>query len=543
MRSTSHERVVELRSEGKHHALERVAEGIVLLSDATGVLGFLKAPPGETSIRWAGFVENDAVLVLGARRIHRAATPADAVAGTFEALAELDADVTSLVSAGSHVVGAVPRAGGAVYTSHDGGRTFQRMKRPGKVDIAAMALRTDGALVLAVEDPLPPGMGRVTMEARTFTRLPGSGFRAGPDVDRNLVWQRGDTILARVADAPSRAKLHGLDAKGRWIPIDPPSPWLDFAWPAVTFGPGVERDRPGLPTPPVPGNEPETGWLLTHGWSGLRLPDECSKALCLRSRKPVPSAATVLAFSDGQCAKAHSELKHERREHRYRGGGATYARHRRVCDTSHPLLRGGTVFVRHDGEDRLTRLPASCGSGWVSGNERSVFVYCEGERGSAPAMLHVTETGHIESLASKVPAHLELKGAEVAGDGTTVLFVNDGAWLCSPGKPASCAPIERDRLLAARPLPRGRALLAREGANEGELALEVVGERVPARVTVTVPERVFELEVTEAGHVRLWLGVPSGEVAPVEIAGERRDARAFLVRVDGTLDPEETATP
>ncbi len=56
-----------------------------------------------------------------------------------------------------------------------------------------------------------------------------------------------------------------------------------------------------------------------------------------------------------------------------------------------------------------------------------------------------------------------LLGAESASDGTTVVMAEKAAWLCRP-EPAACVPVERKDLLAARPLPGGRALLAIRGA-------------------------------------------------------------------------------
>src|SRR5689334_9252299 len=50
------------RSEGKRHALQRTADGILVLSEERGVLGFLKSPVPGAELQWAGFVDDDAVL-------------------------------------------------------------------------------------------------------------------------------------------------------------------------------------------------------------------------------------------------------------------------------------------------------------------------------------------------------------------------------------------------------------------------------------------------------------------------------------------------
>src|SRR6185503_9694595 len=77
-------KVAELRSEGKRHALERTADGIVVLSEERGVLGLLKSPARGAEVRWAGFVDDDAILIATHDALHRAATPDDAIAGKLE---------------------------------------------------------------------------------------------------------------------------------------------------------------------------------------------------------------------------------------------------------------------------------------------------------------------------------------------------------------------------------------------------------------------------------------------------------------------------
>src|SRR5262245_15704909 len=55
--------VAPLHSDGRRHALARTAYGIVIASEADGVLGFLRRPAPGGEVRWAGFVDDDAILL------------------------------------------------------------------------------------------------------------------------------------------------------------------------------------------------------------------------------------------------------------------------------------------------------------------------------------------------------------------------------------------------------------------------------------------------------------------------------------------------
>ncbi len=134
----------ELRSDGKHHALARTRDGIVMVSEADGVVGFLASPAGGSAVRWAGFVDDDAVLVAAEGTLFRAATPADAVAGRAERVGSLAPRASLMASAGRWGVVAAPAEGGAFLVSSNSGRTFAGTTRPtGK--LTDLTVRSDGA--------------------------------------------------------------------------------------------------------------------------------------------------------------------------------------------------------------------------------------------------------------------------------------------------------------------------------------------------------------------------------------------------------------
>ncbi|APR82623.1 Hypothetical protein A7982_07972 [Minicystis rosea] len=276
------------------------------------------------------------------------------------------------------------------------------------------------------------------------------------------------------------------------------------------------------------------GGGLVGGW-GFR---DCHHATCLTHRVFVGERPRAQAFHDGECAVEHVQERTQtiipldpiaaQGPDRITG---------RTCDERRPPRRGSTLLL-HGNEPRIARLPIFCAQGRIIGTAHAAFAQCSASYGGRASIQRVSPDGALTELAAM--ADPRLLGAESASDGTTVVMAENAAWLCSP-EPAACVPVERKDLLAARPLPGGRALLALRGAGDDELRLELFGETGASPVLVQASRHVLELEVTAEGHVRLWTSA-TGKWFGTDAAGRKKAGiEASLVRADGQLVPEPAA--
>jgi hypothetical protein len=536
--------VSRLRSEGKQHALERMADGIVVVSEERGAVGFLKSPAQGTAIRWAGFVEGDAILVATSDALYRAATPDDAIAGTFEALEKLDPAATMLASAGKVVVAAAPGAGGAFYESRDGGKHFAAGKRPASGPIADLAVRADGVIVVAIEkEPITDAHGQKGLRAEVHVRRGAGAWSKGPLAEATydrVVTHRGDSITVLSPAKPgdkSRVERLGLDAKGKWVAADYPGSWLGFTWTNAYIEAEVPVERPGFPKPPGK----EEGGL---GLLGGLFRGDCRGFECLGNRSALGAPPPVRAFHDGQCDKGRVVTRTEKvKVLRSAGQEEREESHSwDECDPKAPVKRASTLVVREGEHARLARLPITCAAGRVVGTDRASFVYCSAKHAGRPSIHAVSPSGALAEVVSSAPDELEFYGAESVSDGTTVLFADKGVWVCRAG--AACASVVHEGFLAARPLPGGRALVVRRGARTNQALLDLFGEPGAAPFRISAAGNVLEVEITAEGYIRLWTSPSLMRLESPESLARRRDAAridGFLVRGDGKLVPDPAA--
>lgn len=520
----------KLRSEGKRHALERTSYGVVMLSEERGVIGFVKH---ATPIRWAGFVEDDAVLAASGGTLLRAASPDDAVAGRFEPIGSVDPTATLLASSGKTIVAAAPEDGGVLLVSRDGGKRFVAEKRPAPGRIESVAARVDGIVVVAIEQERFKGPygGNGVRAAAYVARGPGAWAKGpvGEAFYGPVLSQRGDDISIPVPKPDKDETRHehtGLDTRGRWIVSRYAPSWLDFAYSGTHVGIGIPHERPGFPTPPK--GDDMNGLLGILGGIASSRP-QCRGAACLARRKPVSSVAMARAFHDGVCAKGDVVTRKETHQI-MRGPGFRDSREEtqiiRECGRDAPAARAPSLLLLGASQS-LVKLPATCAAGRVVATDRAAFVACSSQHQSRPAILHVAPSGAITEVVPNAAPDLEVLGAESASDGTTLIFAEKVTWLCRTDAP-SCTPLRHEGLLAARPVPGGRALVARRGESDHELSLELAGEPTAVPFKLTVQDNVLEMELTDQGFVRLW-------ISPSLTAFEPQRSERYLVRTDGIL--------
>ncbi|APR76669.1 Hypothetical protein A7982_02016 [Minicystis rosea] len=527
-------RVARLRSEGKRHALERIREGIVVVSEERGVLGFLKSPAPGSEIRWAGFVDDDAVLIATKDTLHRADTPNDAIAGKLTALGPIDPDATKIASAGKIVIAAVPAPDGAFMVSRDGGKRFTAEKRPAPGPIEEVAVRADGFVAVAIEQ-LPRDDKKRLAQADVWVGRGARGFQKGPAAGfvTNLppFTQHGDAIIVYAMKSASEGGWLGLDAGGKWIAANRPRSWLSFTSADEHIAVNAPTSRPSFPTP---NDEREDSFGVLGGGRGLR---DCHHATCLTHRVFI-GRPRARVFHDGECAVEHvQESTQTILPLDPSDGGMRDQRTERKCDERRPPRRGSTLLLQ-GAEPRVARLPISCAEGRIVGTAHAAFAQCSAKHGGRASIQRVSPDGALTELAA--PADAWLLGAESASDGTTVVMAEKATWICRP-EPAACVSVDRQGVLAARPLPDGRALLALRGAGDDELRLELFGDVGMAPVRIPVSHHVLEIEVTAEGHVRLWTS-ETGKWFGTDAAGRgKAGIEALLVGADGQLVPDPTA--
>lgn len=532
--------IERLRSQGKRHAILRTADGLAVLSHDRGVLGILRAPSGAKQIHWAGFVEEDAVVIAEGGAIHRAETPDEALLGKFQSLGPIDPAATRLASGGKVVVALVPEAGGAVYESRDGGRQFTTAKRPAPDAIAAVEVRSDGVIVAAAEkERFSNERGTRGLRADIYVSQRPGRWEKGPTAEaltQPVIMHLGDSVLVRSSSTdPRPSTLLGLDAKGRWIRADYPGEWLTKTWLNPSIEIGTPEVRPGFPRP----TRGEAGGVASGLLGALGTAQECVGAECLRLRTPVGAQPTWRAFQDGVCARQHVVSRTEKLHGSTRGEVYTY----HECDPDAPAQRASTLLFRSAGAPAVKRLPISCADGRIFGAGDSALIHCTAKHRGRPSIQHLSPGGALMEVAQLDP-DVHISGAEAASDGTAVLSSKKGAWVCRTTNAPSCAAIPHDGLLAARPLPGGRALVARRGASAASLVLEIFGEPTRASVDVRVAGNVLEMEVTPRGNVRLWTSATERRLpwGGLDALTGARPPEALLVRTDGVLVPDTAAS-
>ena len=536
--------VEALRSEGKRHAIERTADGLLLLSEERGVLGFVESPVPGAAIRWVGFVDDDALLIAVRDSLYRAATPDDALAGKLEPPEKIDPAATRIASAGKLVVAAVPGADGAFYASRDGGRHFISAPRPARGAIAEIAVRGDGVIVAAIEAGPTERDGHKGIRAEVWTARGTGRWLKGPVTDNvhgPMLWVHGDAISVFSQVKSGDLKQLGLDAGGRWIAAGSPDRWLSFTWTDARIVADPPVKRPGFATPPTK----DDGLDLVGGLMG-GLGTRCEGVDCLSDRKIVSGPPAVRAFHDGECAPEHVRSRTQKLTVLSSSGGKqrdeTYLEH--SCDPAMPVRRPATLLLPGSGVPHVARLPSTCADGEIVATARLAFVHCSAKHRGRPAVQVISASGALADVLAPVPADLRLLGAESASDGTTLLFGATAPWLCHGGDLPACVPVPPQRFLAARPLPGGRALVARRGSGAHGLALELFGEPGAATLEVVTSGQVLDLEVTAEGHVRLWSSATDRSMWSAATYAARKEAprvEASLVRADGVLVPDPVA--
>ena len=538
-------KLVPMESEGRRHALERTEEGILAMSEERGVLGFLPRVVAGAEIRWAGFVEDDAVLVATRDAVHRAATIDDAIAGKLEKLDAIDPAATMIASAGKVVVAVVPEAGGAYYESRDGGRRFTRATPPTEGSILELAVRSDGAIVAAgdpekVEDARGNRAVRATIQV---SRRPGVWTR-GPRAESTYGWmieQSGDTLWVNaLSGVKGELAMRALDQRGSWIAFELPEGWLGWTGMSPVIEPRVPRRRPGFPRPAAKagGGGGVLGGLLGGlGMGGLGV--GCRGVACLARRSLIAGAPLGSAFDDSVCRA--EDVRERSESYTFHDGRSATPKTDtwviRECDPAAAPRRAATLLLRGEAPT-VARLPPTCASGRVHATDRAVFVQCSDQHRGRPALLHLAPSGAFTEIVAGPPGDAPIHGAMSASDGTTFLLGDKRALLCRAGERASCVAVPREKLLAARPLPGGRALIARRGDDEHELVLELFGEPGSTPVRSLVVGNLLDLTLTADGHVRLWTSTSLGWMPDEKDAARRRDERklfAYRVGADGAL--------
>lgn len=543
----------ELRSEGKRHALTRTEDGIVVLAEERGVLGFLKSPTPGAPIRWAGFIDDDAVLVVVGDRLSRAASPDEAIAGKLEPIGSVDPAATRMASGGQVFVAAVPTEGGALYLSRDSGKHLSASKRPEAGPLTDLEVRSDGVVVAAIEKERFVGeYGAKGVRAQVWVQRGAGPWVKGPMGEAlygTPLSHQGDTIALDVPKTPGDETTYrhrGLDAGGRWIETSYASAsWLAFSWTSTRFGPSPPDARPGFPGPRKKSDG--LGGIVGGIMGGPGGTPSCGVS-CLGYRSPTGGPPAVRAFGDAECAREHVISRTEKVKVLGKAGAPAHEEDFTIteCDAAQPAHRATTLLVPDGDQKHLARLPPSCASGFIAGTERASFVVCSSKHQGRPAIHHVAPSGALTEVVSGVPSDLSALGAESTSDGTTVLFLGKGAWLCHTAGSPACALIPQAGFLAARPVPFGRALVAREGASPGELWLELLGEPSATPIHVAVPGNLLELEITPEGYVRLWTS-PKLTRLGASLSLDRRAGTpaldAWLLRSDGQLvaDPSGSA--
>lgn len=526
------------RSEGATAVLIGTEQGIVIVSAAHGVEGFAKPPSGRGAVRWAGFGKNDSVVIVVGTHLFRAASIADAVAGTFTELPSVvDPSLDRFASANDVFVAGASR--GPYFESKDGGVTLVPATLPATDPLAQLVVRGDGLVVAAFEVGRKPGKyGGTTIHAQLWTkpRLSASWKKSAlvESSDEPLT-HTGDVVEGLLIDDNQRfdeddAKSEALDAKGAFVRAEWSSPWLQV-WPTGTFSPSPPQKRPKMP---VPATQPVNDLSMLAGIGGLGARGSCATIDCIARRTPTGPEPLSYFLDDATCDESAVVMRSE--EVHMADTGKTETTHWPACDENKPASRSATLVV--PGAVAAThRLPASCSSGSLVGTDTWPIVQCKAEHGGKATVLGLRTDG---SFAELFPYAGDTLESERASDGTTILSAGTDFFLCD-AKASSCKPIAANGILAARPLDGDRALVARKTA-DAELALGVEGAEQRPLARVRVDESLLEMSITSDGNVRLWTHASAQSLDDARRDPKvRKGLHAWLVRADGVLVRDEDA--
>lgn len=558
-RAVAHREVqyARLRSEGVSHALERNRFGIVLMSEDAGVLGFLRSPGGEpdaSEVAWAGFVSEDALVVLHRDTWYRAASLHDAQAGRFVPLSHrVEPGPKIFASGGGKRIAYAFPSPPRLFVSDDNGQSFSERKPPETTQILGLQVRRDGVIVIAHDAGKTRNTwGHDDQLAQVYASR-GTGWKKGPRSQSH----DAPSVISHVGDVVTVAleKIRGqeyearaLTRDGQWASPARTGAYLDFAYPSNRFFPEPAVARPPYPTGGARADEFGAGDLL--GVLGGNLSDACRGATCLSHRSFVGMSPNLHALNDGVCPASDVVARKETLHVVSTDGKPAHDEEitHQECDPAKvPTRTSALVFPTQEGW-LLGRLPAFCASGTIVGTPALSLLACDGQhRGQAGLFALRKGSGMSFEQVANMPPDAErdgrFRGAESATDGTTVIAMRRAVYLCAPAaadRSPSCAPLPPERLLAARPLPRGRALLALRGATDDELELQVTGGewRLPS---VRIPGNLLEFETTERGFVRLWTHPRQEHWTSVANPKYAREVAAFIVLIDGSLQRDEEA--
>lgn len=558
------EKYAALGSEGFAHALERNELGIALMSEANGVEGFMKSPSGDphaVDVVWAGFVQNDALVVVACDTLYRAESMQAARDGKFVPLPHrVTAGAKLFASGGGKMVAYAEPSLPRLFVSLDNGRAFAERKLPERTSLIDLAIRRDGTVVIAHDaGKKKNSWGHEDQLAHIYVSR-GTTWTKGPVSQsydaKGSITHRGDTITVSVERAADEEQPHALALakNGKWVPASSPASYLAFGSLSHRFSPEPIVMRPGYPL--ARANPPDFG---AGGLLGGVVGERCTGAACLAHRSMVGARPQIHAFNDGVCPA--SDVVERKEKIRVVGMHGKPSRDeeftRRECDPKKAALRTPALAVPTPAGPRVGRLPSSCASGKIVGTSTSPFLYCDGRHqgGAGLFVIDGTDVGPsvLENLSAREPDEDRFHGAESASDGTTVLETSNGVIVCSasgvhtragtssPHVPRRCVPLEREDVLAARPLLGGRALVARRGRTDQDLVLSILGEET-SLPNVRVAGNLLEFEVTPEGFVRLWIHPRETWWASVMHRKAAGAAVAFIVLADGSLRPDEMAT-
>ena len=410
-------------------------------------------------------------------------------------------------------------------------------KRPASGPIVSVAVRRDGFVLVAIQpEPMTDNPSGRAFRAEIYVKKSPGAWVKGPD-------SHSAAPFTCLGDPSPSARTGSDDGRHprprREGPVDPDRPSSRVAARGgvgeMVGGAREARGAAGLPKPSASG-----GVLVLPGPVTLKETIErCRGVSCLKRRSAIGSPPRASVIQEGKCAKEDALTATKR--------AALGDKHQLLfeCDPDAPAQRAATLAVQGGDEPVLARLPLSCAEGDVVGTDRASFVACSAKHRGRPAILYVSPAGAITEVTS-VPGELHGVGVESASDGTTAILAREAAWICQTVDAPSCAALAHDGLLAARPQPGGRALVARRGASDRELVLELFG--APAGtvspVKIAVAENVLDFEITAEGQVRLWTSPSLTSMASLESLAWRREEmalNAYLVRADGQLVADDAA--
>lgn len=374
---------VRLRSEGLTHALERNALGIALMSEANGVEGFMKSPSGDVraeDVRWAGFVEKDALVVLVGETLHRAESMQDARDGQFASLPYRVSPGAHLFrSGGGKVIAYAQSSPARLYVSTDSGKTFSERKLPEQVPVIDLEVRRDGVIVLAHDRGKKKNSWNHEDQLAQIYVSRDATWTKGPRVQTydasTAIAQHGDaiTISSESSDAAKDDDgERGLTRNGTWVSASESRGYLDFANASRWFSPNPPTARPGYPSNRANASEPDLPDLV-----GGVMGTACAGVTCVSNRPFSGTSPRISVLHDGVCAASDVVTRKETVVIASVDGKPAHPEEiaHRECDPTKSAVRTALLAVPTLEAMRLSRLPSSCASGEIVGTAAAAFLF------------------------------------------------------------------------------------------------------------------------------------------------------------------------